>query len=50
MVKDFAGEYLEEGRLLELRFNKIIPKMEICVVRDTNGFLSISAEEFMKEL
>ncbi len=50
VVKDFAGEYLEEGRLFELRFNKIIPKREICVVRDTKGFLSRAAEEFLKEV
>lgn len=32
VVKDFALEYLESGRLFELRFNKMIPKRNMCVV------------------
>lgn len=48
VVRDFAQEYLEEGRLFELRFNKIIPRREICVIRDVKGFGSRAAEEFLK--
>lgn len=32
VVRDFAKEEIEGGRLFELRFNKIIPKRQICVV------------------
>jgi len=32
VVKDFAKEEIESGRLFELRFNKMIPKRQICVV------------------
>lgn len=47
VVRDFAAEYLERGRLFELRFNKIIPKRKICVVADTKTTLSRAAEEFL---
>lgn len=40
VVRDFAGEYLEDGRLFELRFNKIIPKRQICLVTEESVFLS----------
>ena len=32
VVRDFAKEYLEDGRLFELRFNRIIPKRHFSVV------------------
>ena len=32
VVRDFAAEALESGLLFELRFNKMIPKRQICVV------------------
>lgn len=47
VVRDFAGEYLEDGRLFELRFNKMIPKRKICVVTEAEGPLSKAAEEFL---
>ena len=34
VVKDFAKEYLDSGILFELRFNKMIPKRQMCVVID----------------
>ncbi len=37
VVRDFAREALESGRLFELRFNKMIPKREICVVKSTRA-------------
>ena len=48
VVKDFAAEYLEDGRLFELRFNKIIPKRQICVVRNGRTPVSHAAEEFLR--
>lgn len=47
VVRDFAREYLEDGRLFELRFNKIIPKRQICVVTEQSVFLSHAAREFL---
>ncbi len=47
VVRDFAADYLESGRLFELRFNKIIPKRQICVAADTKTALSRAAEEFL---
>lgn len=47
VVRDFAEEYLEDGRLFELRFNKIIPKREICVVTKERAYHSRAAQEFL---
>ena len=35
VMRDFARDYVESGLLFELRFNKIIPKRQFCVVRNT---------------
>lgn len=48
VVRDFAGEYLEDGRLFELRFNQMIPKRKICVVTETGGFMTRAAQEFLR--
>ena len=48
VVKSFADEYLESGVLFELRFNKMIPKREICVVTDNSRHLSMAAESLLK--
>ena len=50
VVRDFAAEYLEDGTLFELRFNKMIPKREICIVTDAGGPLSKAAEELLQTL
>lgn len=47
VVREFAAEFLEDGRLFELRFNKIIPRRQICVVTDQRAFVSKAAEEFL---
>lgn len=44
VVRDFAKEYLEDGRLFELRFHKIIPGRQICVVTQDGGIVSKAAE------
>lgn len=43
VVRDFAKDYLESGQLFELRFNKIIPKRQFCVVRSTRTMLPVTA-------
>ena len=48
VVKDFAGVELEDGILFERRFNKIIPKRQICVVRNGRTPVSHAAEEFLR--
>lgn len=40
VMKDFAKQYVEEGLLFELRFNKMIPKRHFCVVLNTKVPLS----------
>lgn len=35
VVKDFVKDEVESGLLFELRFNKMIPKRQFCVVRNT---------------
>lgn len=50
VVKDFAKEQLEAGKLFELRFNKMIPKRHFCVVTDKRSGLSTAAMEMMKIL
>lgn len=47
IVKDFAEEELESGRLFELRFNKIIPKRHFCVVTDSRNPLSAAGRELL---
>lgn len=48
VMKEFAQEYLDSGKLFELRFNKIIPKRKFCVVMDGKYSLSISAKKLME--
>ncbi len=48
VVRDFAEEELKSGRLFELRFNTIIPKRSICVVRSTKSPLSRAASRLME--
>lgn len=50
VVKDFAKEQLENGKLFELRFNKMIPKRHFCVVTDKRSGLSAAAMEMMRIL
>lgn len=50
VVRDFAREYLENGRLFELRFNKIIPKRHFCVVTNPRNPLSMAAGNMLELL
>lgn len=47
VVRDFAREYLEDGRLFELRFNTIIPKRHFCVVTNPKNPLSAAARNML---
>lgn len=48
VVKDFAREYIEDGRLYELRFNKMIPKREFCIVRNKKNPLPVAAGKLLE--
>lgn len=48
VVRDFAEEALESGRLFELRFNKMIPKRQICVVTGRKLPLSVAAGKLLQ--
>ena len=50
VVRDFAAEYLEAGTLFELRFNKLIPKRSICVVRNKKIQPAIAAGRLLEIL
>lgn len=50
VVRDFARECLEDGRLFELRFNRIIPKRQFCVVTSPKRPLSVAAEHMLELL
>ncbi len=48
VMRDFAKEYLEDGRLFELRFNRIIPKRHFSVVTNPRNSLSAAARNLMQ--
>ena len=48
VVSEFAKEEIERGRLFELRFNSLIPKRNICIVRNPKRMPSIAAANLMK--
>lgn len=48
VVRDFAAEALESGRLFELRFNKMIPKRQICVVTGRKMSVSVAAGKLLE--
>ena len=47
VMKEFARGDLDNGKLFELRFNKIIPKRRFCVVTDQKRKLSPAAERVL---
>ena len=48
VMRDFARDYVESGLLFELRFNKIIPKRQFCVVRNTKMPMAPAAEKLLE--
>lgn len=52
VVRDFAKEYIESGKLFELRFNKMIPKRQMCVIINQKlpmGFAAKKLLEFLRQ-
>lgn len=47
VMKDFAREELESGKLFELRFNKRIPRRQFCVVTRPKNPLSAAAKNLL---
>ncbi len=47
VMKEFAMEQLSEGKLFELRFNKMIPKRQFCVITDNRNPLSEAARNLL---
>lgn len=47
VVRDFALPYLQSGKLFELRFNKIIPKREFCIVTHSKSPMSVAAKNLL---
>ena len=48
VVRQFAAEYLESGLLFELRFNKMIPRRNFCVVRSERWQPPMAAQKLME--
>lgn len=48
VMRDFAQEHLESGRLFELRFNQIIPRRHFCVVTDAKNPVSVAARNLLE--
>ena len=48
VVKDFATDYLKEGDLFVMEFEKRIPKREICVITDEKVPMSAAAQKLLE--
>lgn len=48
VMKEFAEESIDSGKLFLLRFNKMIPKRNFCIVTDKNKTLSTSAQKLLQ--
>ena len=48
VMRDFARDYVESGLLFELRFNKMTPKRQFCVVRNTKMPMAPAAEKLLE--
>lgn len=47
VVKDFAEEYLKEGKLFELKFNSELPKRNFCIITGKQNPISTAAKELL---
>lgn len=47
VMRGFAAQYIENGQLFELRFNKMIPKRHFCVVTDRTQMMSAAAKNLL---
>jgi DNA-binding transcriptional LysR family regulator len=50
VVRDFAKTEIDSGRLFELRFNKMIPKRQICIVTNHRMPMSVAAKGLLELL
>lgn len=48
VVEDFALDYIERGELFALRFERELPKRQLCVVTDVRIPLSAAAEKLLE--
>lgn len=48
VVRDFAQEDIESGKLFELRFNKMLPKREFCIITSQKEQISAAAMNLLK--
>ena len=48
VMRDFAKEHLESGKLFELRFNQIFPQRHFCVVTDIKNPVSAAARNLLE--
>lgn len=48
VMRQFAEAGLESGKLFELRFNKMIPKRNFCIVTMENAPLSVAAQNLLQ--
>ena len=47
VVRDFAKQQIDEGKLFELRFTQVLPSRHICVVKSQKNGLSAAAKELL---
>lgn len=47
VVREFAKKHIENGELIELKFNELMPKRNFCIVTDENSPLSSAAQKFI---
>jgi DNA-binding transcriptional LysR family regulator len=47
VVREFARKYINNGELIELKFQEEIPKRNFCIVMDENSPLSSAAQKFI---
>lgn len=50
VVSDFAKKYLESGELLQLHFDKPIPKRNICIISSEKNLVSGAARKLLRML
>ena len=50
VMREFAEEHLESGKLFELRFNKRIPGRQFCVVTRPKNIVSAAARNLLDML
>ena len=48
VMREFAAPYIEDGRLFELRFRKLIPKRQICLVVDESKGVNVAARKLVE--